>query len=166
MTPVNANINDMAECLRNLINNMEINITEFDIYLATGRLQVFILKRLLEKLGYELEPGSKGDSDRHGREFFITRGADKISINFESIPSSNHRFEILCNDAGQPSRDNVDYFVLMTYKYIYFVRPDKIQIENPQVKTNSKNEKFFEYDVARARDKADQIIQISELVIF
>lgn len=75
------------------------NLDEFDYYLAKGQL---ILKRCVEKLGYKFSEGSKEDIDRHGREFFLSRDREKISINLERIPSSNHQFEIICDDKGKP----------------------------------------------------------------
>lgn len=177
MTTLNADINDVAKCLRVVTNDVEnlkmeitnsCNILEFDRYLATGQLQIFILKRVLEKLGYKLEEGSRGAAARHGREFFITREEtqERISINLEAIPSGNHRFEISCDDEGKVTRNNVDYFLLMTYKFIYFVKPERVVIENPQVKTKSDGEKFYDFDTNRARSNAEQVIQISELVVF
>jgi len=173
MTTINADLNEVTQAIRTMSNDvndlkLNCNLDEFDFYLAKGELQVFILKRCVEKLGYVFTQGSKGDAERHGREYFLTREEtkEKISINLETVPSANHRFEILCNDAGQPIRNNVNYFVFMTYKFIYFVRPDKMNVDNPQIKTNASNQKFYEYDVNRARDRAEQIIQISDLVVF
>ena len=171
MTTINADLNEVTQAIRTMSNDvnglkLNCNLDEFDEYLAKGKLQIFILKRYVEKLGYEFAEGSKEDIDRHGREFFLTRSNDKISINLECVPSHHHQFEILCDDKGKPIRSQVNYFVLMTYKFIYFVKPERMLVENPQVKTNSKNQKFYEIDVWRARDIAEQIIQISDLIIF
>lgn len=171
MTTINADLNEVTKAIRSMSNDVDglklnCNLDEFDSYLAKGQLQIFILKRYVEKLGYEFSEGSKEDIDRYGREYFLTRENEKISINLERIPSSNHQFEILCDDKGKPIRSQVNYFVLMTYKFIYFVRPERLVVENPQIKTNSRNQRFYEIDVWRVRDIAEQIIQISDLVVF
>lgn len=154
--PINADVNDLAKHMRKTVANEE---TELDRYLAAGRLYFFIFKHIVEKAGWVYSEIEGTANLNKGREIKLTKKEQTLIVNLEF--SSSNLFKIKSNKEGSPTQNKVDYYVLMDLKFIAFVKPEDIQIENPKVK----DEQYYELDIRKTKVKAKHLIQYTDLVI-
>lgn len=166
-TALNANINELANHLRKMEDKLEQlgqnqEQNEFEVYLESGLLHLYILRVIAEDRGWTFNANSASHKIRKGNEVELTKNNEKLKLNVEF--STNGRFEIRCNDAGKPTQNEVDYFVFMDLKFAILVKPDQVVVDNPDIKQGD-GYKFYYLNPKQKQVKASQIIQYSDIVL-